>query len=77
MAPVVDEFPKSTAESDAQVIAPAVIVAPGETVSLIIIVDAADVQPLVGSVTVRLYVPVVLTVRLCSVEAKLLGPDHL
>ena len=51
--------------------------APGAVVSRVTLVDVVDVHPLTGLVTVRVYVPVALTVGFCEVEVNPLGPVQL
>ena len=48
----------------------------GGVVSCVTIIVSFDVQPFVGFVTVRMYVPATLTVGVNDVDVKPLGPLH-
>jgi hypothetical protein len=49
---------------------------PGTVLFCVTEAVAIEVQPFDGSVTVSVYVPVVVTVGFCSVDEKLSGPVH-
>lgn len=66
--PEVEELPLSATEVLLQVKVPPVAIAPGTEVFIGTTVEAVEEHPLVGFLTVKIYVPEVFTTGFCVVE---------